>query len=162
MKTILNKWIMILVLSLSSQAFADEIDKNLEQEIHKFFKSTRPFQQVEQSFDLMQQSMINQNPKLFGASSEIIPIIKSETMIIVKKLYPALVKIYAAHFTYSDMKALNLFYTSPTGQKFLQSQASLQQEYLKIFMPLQEESSLRMQAKIKSIIERAPAEEITE
>lgn len=55
----------------------------------------------------------------------------------IEEMLDVLVPVYQRHFTKTDVDAITLFYSSPTGQKFLREQPQMIQESMQAMAPLQ-------------------------
>ena len=79
----------------------------------------------------------------------------------VDEITQAMIPAYQNHFTKGDIEALNAFYSSPVGQKFLEQSPAVMQEGMKAAMPILSkylsEWKERMSQEVKQM-EKNPAE----
>jgi hypothetical protein len=72
----------------------------------------------------------------------------------------AMIPAYQNHFTKGDIEAVNAFYSSPVGQKFLEESPAVMQEGMKAAMPILSDYlsqwKERMGQEVKQM-EKAPA-----
>jgi len=76
------------------------------------------------------------------------------------EMMQAMIPAYQKHFTHGDIEALNAFYSSPVGQKFLHETPEVMAEAMQAMMPIltkyQQQSQERMQKEIKEMMENTP------
>jgi len=72
----------------------------------------------------------------------------------------AMIPVYQKHFTRNDIEALNAFYSSPVGQKFLHEAPAVTGEAMQAMMPVltkyAQQRQERMQQEIKKMMENTP------
>jgi uncharacterized protein len=80
-----------------------------------------------------------------------------------EQMTQATVPVYQKHFTNGDVNNLIAFYTSPTGQKFLQEMPEVTGEGMQVMMPIvrkyMNDAQARMQQQIKDMEQSAPKTE---
>jgi len=78
----------------------------------------------------------------------------------VDEMMQAMIPAYQRHFTHGDIEALNAFYTSPVGQKFLRETPAVTGEAMQAMMPIMtkymQQWQERMQKEVKEMTESAP------
>jgi len=76
------------------------------------------------------------------------------------EMMQAMIPAYQKHFTRGDIEAMNAFYSSPVGQKFLRESPTVAGEAMQTMMPIltrySQQWQERMQKEIKEMIESAP------
>jgi hypothetical protein len=76
------------------------------------------------------------------------------------EMMQAMIPAYQKHFTHGDIAALNAFYSSPVGQKFLHETPEVTGEAMQAMMPIltkyTQQWQERMQKEIKEMVENMP------
>jgi uncharacterized protein len=77
------------------------------------------------------------------------------------EMMQAMVPVYQKHFTHGDVQAMNAFYSSPIGQKFLQEMPVVTGETMQTMVPIMTRYSQqwqeRMQKEIENMETNSPA-----
>jgi len=122
------KHMLMIVLMISSISLAHaEIAKEKRVEIEKMLRLTG----MEKLMDQMKAQMISglraqmtEVPEAFWQKFQQ----KMDTRELLEKIIP----LYDKHYTIQDLKAVNAFYESPSGQKVLSALPQIMQESMKI------------------------------
>jgi len=69
------------------------------------------------------------------------------------EMMQAMIPAYQRHFTHGDIEALNAFYSSPVGQKFLQESPAVTGEAMQAMVPIMTKYTDQWQARMKQEIE---------
>jgi hypothetical protein len=79
----------------------------------------------------------------------------------VDDMMQAMIPAYQKHFTHGDVEALNAFYSSPVGQKFLEESPKVMGEAMEAMVPIMTRYSQqwqeRLQKEIKEMEENPPS-----
>ena len=142
----LIKIITVILLLNSGVLLHAEIDKDKRQEIETMLRLTGMERMVDQMMSQMIQSM---SANMKGVPPEFWPRFakKINSAELIEKIIP----LYDKYYTLEDLRAVNVFYASPAGQRVLQTLPQIMQESMKIG-----------QAWGREIGERAAAEVIAE
>jgi len=77
----------------------------------------------------------------------------------IDEIIEAMVPVYQRHFTNADIDAVLAFYSSPTGQKFLNELPSIMQESMVAVGPIQQKMMQEMMQKVGQRTEKLIEEE---
>jgi len=121
------KIVTVILLLSSSGLLQAEIDKAKRQEIETMLKLTGMERIADQMMAQMIQGMsVNMKgvpPEFWRRFSQ-----KIHTSELIEKIIP----LYDKYYTLEDLRAVNAFYSSPAGQRVLQTLPQIMQESMKI------------------------------
>lgn len=116
-------------LSFSAMAQTPEIDPAKKAEINKMLELTGMNKLMDQMVDQMIASF-QTNTATQDISKEFWT--KFRTKVDTKELIEKMIPIYDKHYSLEDLKVVNEFYATPTGQRLLQSMPVVMQESMAI------------------------------
>ena len=117
--------ITLLMLLLSPGLYAAE-NSSHQQQVETLFKLTQMEQKVNESVDTIMQLQMNQNPQLIKHQAEMRGFFERQIGWPALKSY--ITEMYLRTFTEEELKTINAFYITPTGQKVISTLPSLVQE----------------------------------
>ncbi len=112
--------IILLGLFLSTAAYADE---GSQKEAEALLKTLHMDTLLGQSMDQMLALQIQQNPAMAPYRTIMDQFLKKYMSY--ESLKPDMIKLYAQTFSTQELKDLNAFYQTPTGQKAIQTMPQL-------------------------------------
>jgi len=117
--------ITLLMLLLSPGIYAAENSSHLQQ-VETLFKLTQMEKKVNESVDTIMQLQMNQNPQLMQHQAAMRGFFERQIGWPALKSY--ITDMYLRTFTEEELKTINAFYITPTGQKVISTLPSLVQE----------------------------------
>lgn len=120
--------IVLAALCLALTAGA-QVPKEQETAIRKMMRLTGMLKMIDQMTDQMVASLKEGAP---AGVPEDFWVRAREKRIRVEDLISRMIPVYARYFTVEDLKVINAFYESPTGQRFVASLTPMIQENMKI------------------------------
>jgi hypothetical protein len=137
-----------LCLALTAGA---QVTKEQETGIRKMMRLTGMINMIEQMTDQMVTSLKQGAPA--GVPEEFWSRARERRMK-AEDLVARLIPIYAKYFSVEDLKAINAFYESPVGQRFVASMGPMTQENMKIGQAWGQEVSQKLIDDLKAELSR--------
>ncbi len=146
--------LLAVCLSFSSYSFADAAS---EKEATKLLDTMGMQQSVEQSMAQMLDIQIRQNPRM----AQFRPVFKEflNKHMGWASLKPEMVKIYSEAFTADELRDINAFYDSSTGQKTVKLMPKLMAQGAQIGLAKVEKNKAELESMIKAYAEKLKAEQ---
>jgi hypothetical protein len=129
-------------LTLSGLTAAD--DKSHIEQVEILFKLTRMKQKIDESVESVAQLQLRQNPALAAKSDQLMAFL--ERHIGWNAVKADLYEMYMQTFTEDELKTINDFYITPTGQKVIVIVPQLVQERNRLAMQRLQENVGELQA----------------
>ena len=123
----LTLMVLAVVLCFSAMVQAQEIPRDKRVEIEKMLRLTGMEKLINQMMTQMTAAMSAQMPEVPKEFWT-----KFQEKINVRELMDKIVPLYDKYYTLDDLKTVNAFYESPTGQKILSTLPQITQESMKI------------------------------
>ena len=115
----------LLLLLPAPALYAADADAHLQQ-VKTLFRLTQMEQKVNESIDTIMQLQMSQNPQLSKHKAEMRDFF--ERQIGLAALNSHITDMYMRTFTEAELKNINAFYITPTGQKVINTLPTLVQE----------------------------------
>ena len=163
----------LLIASLLPGFAQDQIDAATKQDVEDMMQIRGERDQIPLIYSAMtpqiasefaaryQQQHPNANPaEVQKATTEAI----ERFQLVVKAISPdelveAMIPVYQKYFTHSDIKAINEFYGSPTGQKLVKNTIAMMMDTMQAVQPVVKKHMPEIQAQIQAQMEKTAAAE---
>lgn len=109
----------------------------------------------------IQQEVPTSTPEEMKRFNDLIDGVTQDTLgsLHIDEMIEVIVPVYQRHFTDADLDAVLAFYSSPTGQKFLNETPQILQETMAAMGPLQQKMMQEMMQKMQQRMEKLMEEE---
>ncbi len=152
---ILTCFCVILVL-INQATFAQEPDESARIEAEKMLEVMNMEELLGQSIEQFFQFQIQQDPTFMPYKNVMVKFLEKHMGY--ESLKDDLILIYSRAFTAQELKDINAFYSTPTGQKTLERAPELMQQGAQLGMQRVQENSAELEALIEAETKRLEAE----